>query len=887
VDGVRISAFFTAPERFYERLTTIGIYCHEIGHIFRLPDLYDSSDPWMSAGAGVGDWSVMGSGNWLGWLDRDGSRPCHFDPWCKYVLGWVTPEVIDTPRSGIVLPSFDTHPTVLLIPIDPYQDGEYFLVANRYGRQGGFDEYLPPWPGVLILHVDDYVPNNNNEVRKKVDVEEADGLRELDTGANYGDAGDLYMWPESVFDDASEPNSRDNNGISTGITIRNFTVAEDVGTVTCDVTPQTFLNGYSIFYDSMGFLGHPGLGYPGVDGDDYACVRFQADRGGILERVKTYFVYDGKTDYTVSVYSGWAGNKPTELLTQQLGSHTGIGYEEIVLREPQPFAEGAEFAVEIRYNTAGGTEYPIPIENDGDWSGRSYTRYNATVAYTQQPVYDILIRADLRPLVEFAGGTGEPNDPYQVATAQQLISIASAPYLLNKHFALVADIDLDPNELGGKVFDRAVIAPDTNDLMIDFQGDAFSGSFDGNGHAIRNLVIHASAVDFVGLFGYLGGAASVQNLNLDEIDISGDRYVGALAGYSEATVQSCSVHGTVAGGWDVGGLVGYHCGNTISSCSSAGTVRGTGLSVGGLVGYIIPKLYPSVAPPWVPSFGPSHVTSCYSTASVEGLDNVGGLIGDVRQAEVGSSFSTGNVTGNGINPSFSEDHIRKLGERVYSGVGGLLGSSIGGFIHDCYSTGNVKGMGSAHLYGISPYIRGRIGGLVGWSSSRLDSCYARGTVTGTGSYVGGLIGQDCPVVEYVPVPGGSWTTCTYNSRVDFCYSTGSVIGLEDLYSKWHPILEPATTEIVQSVVGGLIGEINTGYSDTVELPRGCFWDTEASGQAKSDGGTGKTTAEMQTASTFLDAGWDFLDETKNGSEDIWWILEGKDYPRLWWEAAGQ
>ena len=41
--------------------------------------------------------------------------------------------------------------------------------------------------------------------------------------------------------------------------------------------------------------------------------------------------------------------------------------------------------------------------------------------------------------------------------------------------------------------------------------------------------------------------------------------------------------------------------------------------------------------------------------------------------------------------------------------------------------------------------------------------------------------------------------------------------------------------------------------------------------------------EMQTASTFLEAGWDFVNETANGTEDIWWIDEGQDYPRLWWE----
>ena len=62
-----------------------------------------------------------------------------------------------------------------------------------------------------------------------------------------------------------------------------------------------------------------------------------------------------------------------------------------------------------------------------------------------------------------------------------------------------------------------------------------------------------------------------------------------------------------------------------------------------------------------------------------------------------------------------------------------------------------------------------------------------------------------------------------------------------------------------------------------------FWDIETSGQTTSDGGTGKTTAEMQTSSTFLEAGWDFVDETENGTEDIWYISEGEDYPRLMWE----
>ncbi|MFB0525601.1 MAG: hypothetical protein ACETVZ_08655 [Phycisphaerae bacterium] len=48
-------------------------------------------------------------------------------------------------------------------------------------------------------------------------------------------------------------------------------------------------------------------------------------------------------------------------------------------------------------------------------------------------------------------------------------------------------------------------------------------------------------------------------------------------------------------------------------------------------------------------------------------------------------------------------------------------------------------------------------------------------------------------------------------------------------------------------------------------------------------GIGLTPAKMQTASIFLDAGWDFVGETANGTEDIWWIDEGRDYPKQQWE----
>jgi len=61
--------------------------------------------------------------------------------------------------------------------------------------------------------------------------------------------------------------------------------------------------------------------------------------------------------------------------------------------------------------------------------------------------------------------------------------------------------------------------------------------------------------------------------------------------------------------------------------------------------------------------------------------------------------------------------------------------------------------------------------------------------------------------------------------------------------------------------------------------------SQQEGASGCDDSFGLTTDEMQTAGTFLEAGRDFLDETVNGTEDIWWILDGRDYPRLAWELT--
>ncbi|MHC4166965.1 MAG: GLUG motif-containing protein [Planctomycetota bacterium] len=224
------------------------------------------------------------------------------------------------------------------------------------------------------------------------------------------------------------------------------------------------------------------------------------------------------------------------------------------------------------------------------------------------------------------------------------------------------------------------------------------------------------------------------------------------------------------------------------------------------------------------------VSNCYAEGgSVRGSDYVGGLVGE-NWGMITGCYATGSVSG--------EDW----------GIGGLAGINPGS-ITNCHASGSVSGTRN-------------VGGLTGNSADAITNSYATGTVSGS-DFVGGLVGRSWGSITDSYATGGVSGSTDIGGlagrsthTITYCYSTGSVAGTSDF--------------------GGLVGAGN----GTVIFS---FWDTQTSGQPASDGGTPKTTAEMQTASTFLEAGWDFVDEMANGTEDIWWILEGQDYPRLWWE----
>jgi len=183
---------------------------------------------------------------------------------------------------------------------------------------------------------------------------------------------------------------------------------------------------------------------------------------------------------------------------------------------------------------------------------------------------------------KYAGGSGTADDPYQIATAEDLIVLGESPGDYDKHFILTDDIDLDPNLPGRKVFNKAVIAPDTVQTTPSFEGTPFTGIFDGNGHTVSHLTIKGRSC--LGLFGHLASAATVKDLGLVSVKITGsDWYVGALVGLSMSGLTCCYGTGTISGKDAAGGLIGDSRGS-VTQCYSTCIVSGNEY-VGGLVGW--------------------------------------------------------------------------------------------------------------------------------------------------------------------------------------------------------------------------------------------------------------------------------------------------------------
>ncbi|WP_144905935.1 outer membrane protein assembly factor BamB family protein [Halobellus captivus] len=322
-------------------------------------------------------------------------------------------------------------------------------------------------------------------------------------------------------------------------------------------------------------------------------------------------------------------------------------------------------------------------------------------------------------------GSGFLEDPYLVSNINELQAVREYPH---RHYVLTDDIDASANSSWN---DGDGFEP------IGTENAHFTGTFDGQGHAITNVTISEDS-GHTGLFAWTASGAVVERVILENVSVDGGGVTGALIAENHGTVRNTSVSGVVTSEvTSTGGLIGVNVGTVVNSSASA-TVEGSS-NVGGLIGTNeglgdeIGSVLDSHASGDVSATGRdvggligysdrAEVRTSYATGDVQAPATAGGLIGQSLYTSVTDSFATGTVAVNGTN------------------AGGLIGRLSGSstvtatYIRDTFATGTVVG-------------DIRVGGLIGWNEeSQATRSYAVGTVVGNDES-GGLVGDNDGTIE--------------------------------------------------------------------------------------------------------------------------------------------
>jgi len=345
---------------------------------------------------------------------------------------------------------------------------------------------------------------------------------------------------------------------------------------------------------------------------------------------------------------------------------------------------------------------------------------------------------------------------------------------------------------------------------------SFQGKFDGKGFRITGLFINRSGMNDVGIFSFNGGL--IERVDL-ECNITGRQYTSGVCGFNNGgTLANCTVRGSVRA---TNSVVGGICGGTgtlsfIRDCVNYANVSTTTSQAGGIVGS-----------------NQAVIQSCTNLGNVTSVTGMaGGLVGTMNMGSISYNFAAANVSAS-----------TTTGNRV----GGFIGYLTGGTIDSCVAASNTTG----NIF---------VGGFVGateWNSP-ITRSFCAGSATGNGD-VGGFVGMtqgpitDCYSLTTLRCTSGCAGfagSCEMGGSILRSYAAGEVIS---------PIVWAA------GFCGGGMGMGNI---------LNCFFDTQTTGRTNSNGGTGKTTTEMMTGSTFTTATWDFT--------STWGIIEGKTYPFLKW-----
>ena len=230
-------------------------------------------------------------------------------------------------------------------------------------------------------------------------------------------------------------------------------------------------------------------------------------------------------------------------------------------------------------------------------------------------------------------GLGTEVSPYQVATLDNLLWISTNNSSWSASSYIIQTADIDASATSDWNGDAGFSPIGTSSSNI------FRGHYNGQGNTISGLTIDRGSTEYVGLFGYkyLG---SISNLHLRNVDITGKKYVGGLAGFCNNTsITACSVTGSVTATSQYAGLfVGFFDSSTINQCYTRdGTVSSIDY-VGGFCGQ---------------NDSSTDIVNCYAdNVSITASNNYGGGFVGYIEGTITNCYSTGSVNSGSYNGGF-------------------------------------------------------------------------------------------------------------------------------------------------------------------------------------------------------------------------------------------
>lgn len=193
----------------------------------------------------------------------------------------------------------------------------------------------------------------------------------------------------------------------------------------------------------------------------------------------------------------------------------------------------------------------------------------------------------------------------------------------------------------------------------------FSAVFEGNGYRIKNLTID-KAGEYAGLFGFLEDA-TIQNIVLENVNIKGTKYVGALAGkvYNSTISNSYVVGGTIEGKTIVGGLIGEADSSEIeTSYVELDSVKSVSGDTGGFAGSLLK----------------TNVAQSYAKTNIETSLRGGVFSGINDYSTIINSFATGTISGDDSIGGFSGANYATTIQNSYASAEVDATLNYGGFI---------------------------------------------------------------------------------------------------------------------------------------------------------------------------------------------------------------